>query len=98
MVVMRLPDGSTQEFHLRQTPHGLRLLRPSASYDLAAMMAEAGWIVIGVRTETAKRLLRRVGLSPERLPTLPQRRRWRTSLAEHGATRHRSNREASTSE
>jgi hypothetical protein len=72
MVVVRLPDGSTQEFHLRQTPHGLRLLRPSASYDLAAMMAEAGWIVVGVRTEVAKRLLRRVGLATERLPTLPR--------------------------
>jgi hypothetical protein len=81
MVVIRMPDGSTQEFHLRQTPHGLRLLRPSASYDLAAMMAEAEWTIVGVRTEAAKRLLRRVGLSAERLPLLPRHTRWRATLA-----------------
>jgi hypothetical protein len=51
MVVMQTGDGSIQEYRLCRTREGLRLVRPSASYDLSLMMREEGWRILGVRAE-----------------------------------------------
>ena len=85
MVVIRLPDGSTQDYHLGRTPHGLRLVRPCASYELSVMLADAGWEIVGVRTEAAKRLLRSAGLLVDTPLILPCRTRWRTSFDRRGS-------------
>jgi hypothetical protein len=76
MVVIRMPDGSNQDYHLRRTSQGLRLVRPCASYELVVMMAGAGWEIAGVRTQAAKRLLKAAGLFSADLPLLPRRTRW----------------------
>ena len=77
MVVIRMPDGSIQDFHLRCVSQSLRLVRPCASYELAMMVADGRWEIVGVRTEAANRLLRRAGLLPA---VFARRQRWRTSL------------------
>jgi hypothetical protein len=79
VVVIRMPDGSIQDFHLRGVSESLRLVRPCASYELAMMVADGRWEIVGVRTEAAKRLLRRAGLLPA---VFARRQRWRTSLLE----------------
>jgi hypothetical protein len=65
MILIQTPDGGIHEYHLGPTPQGLRLFRACASYELGTMLRDAGWTIIGVRTETAKRLLARAGLLPE---------------------------------
>ena len=77
VVVIRMPDGSIQDFHLRCVSQSLRLVRPCASYELAMMVANGRWEIVGVRTEAAKRLLRRAGFLPA---AFARRQRWRTSL------------------
>ena len=62
MVMIRMPDGDTQDYHLRASRHGLRLVRACASYDLMAMIREGGWTIAGVRTRAAKRMLEKAGL------------------------------------
>ena len=80
MVVIRLPDGSTEDYQLCQTPEGLRLVGRGASYALTAMLSDAGWRIVGIRSESAKRLLRVAGLLTDSVAILPRRTRWRTSL------------------
>ena len=64
MVVMRLPNGTTCECLLRKTKYGLRLVRPCASYDLLALVREAGWRIEVVETDLErKRLARAFGSS-----------------------------------
>ena len=77
MVVIRMPDGSHQDYHVRRTSQGLRVLRPCASYEPVVMMADAGWEIVGVRTHAAKRLLKAAGLLSADLPLLPRPLRWR---------------------
>ena len=80
MVVIRLPDGSTEDYQLCQTPEGLRLVGRGASYALTAMLSDAGWRIVGIRSESAKRLLKVAGLLTDSDAILPRRTRWRTSL------------------
>jgi hypothetical protein len=79
-VVMLASDGSTREYRLRRTEQGLRLIGVHATYDLATMMNEEGWRIVGVRTEAAKKLLSRAGLLTAHVAILARRRRWRTRL------------------
>jgi hypothetical protein len=74
MVVIEATDGSTREYQLRSDPQGLRLVGGCASYDLATMMREVGWQIVGIRSEAAKRLLAKAGLLSTTVPVLP--RRW----------------------
>jgi hypothetical protein len=69
---MQTGDGSIQEYRLCRTREGLRFVRPFASYDLASMMREEGWRIIGVRTGLAKRLLTTAGRLPAAVPLLPR--------------------------
>ena len=81
MVVIRTPDGATAEYYLRRTKDGgLRLELGCSSYDLSAMMENAGWQIVGVRSFAAKRLLLHAGLLTQSVSELPQRARWRTAL------------------
>ena len=62
MLVMRLPDGTRCEYRLRSTKGGLRLAGSCASYDLLAMVRDAGWTIQEVKTDIArKRLMRAFG-------------------------------------
>jgi hypothetical protein len=64
MVVMRLPNGTTCECLLRNGKDGLRLVRRYASYDLLALVREAGWRIEAVETDLErKRLARAFGSS-----------------------------------
>jgi hypothetical protein len=73
MVVMEAPDGSTREYQLHSGPQGVRLVGRCASYDLATMMREVGWQIVGVRSEAARRLLAKAGLLSVAVPVLPLR-------------------------
>ena len=67
-------------YQLCQTPEGLRLVGRGASYALTAMLSDAGWRIVGIRSESAKRLLKVAGLLTDSDAILPRRTRWRTSL------------------
>jgi hypothetical protein len=81
-----MPDGHRQDYRLRASRDGLRVQGLCASYDLLAMVRDAGWRVVGARSHAAKRLLKKADLlhNVEILP--PPRLRWRTSLASASAT------------
>jgi hypothetical protein len=82
MVVIRTPDGATVEYRLRRTGRCLRAELQCTSYDLATMIQDAGWQIVGVRTFVARRLLLHAGLltpSAEQLPLS----RWRTRRQSH---------------
>jgi hypothetical protein len=81
MVVMEAPDGSTREYQLHSGPLGLRLVGTCASYDLATMMREVGWQIVGVRSEAARHLLAKAGLRSVAVPVLP--RRWSVGTVGH---------------
>ena len=55
MVVMQMPDGTTRRYDLRASASGLRLVRAFASYDLLAMLRDAGWRIHAV-TDDADRM------------------------------------------
>ena len=72
MVVIETSPGSTQEYQLHSEPQGLRLVGRYASYDLATMMRDAGWQIVGVRSEAAERLLEKAGLLSAAVAVLPR--------------------------
>jgi hypothetical protein len=62
MVVMQMPDGTTHKYDLRASDSGLRLVRTCASYDLLAMLREAGWRIQAVTCEADRvQLIRAFG-------------------------------------
>lgn len=62
MVVMQMPDDTTREYDVRASETGLRLVRAYASYDLLAMLRDAGWRIHAVTAETDRmRLIRANG-------------------------------------
>jgi hypothetical protein len=62
MVVMQMPDGTTRRYDLRASESGLRLVRACASYDLLAMLRDAGWRIHAVTDEVdRRRLVRQFG-------------------------------------
>ena len=62
MVVMQMPDGTTRKYDLRASESGLRLVRACASYDLLAMLHDAGWRIHAVTGEADRmRLIREFG-------------------------------------
>jgi hypothetical protein len=85
MVVIEMPDGRIQDYHLRAARDGLRVEPAARSYDLMVMIREARWRIVGARSHAAKRLLKVAGL-PNDVEMLPPRIPWRTSLASASAT------------
>jgi hypothetical protein len=67
MVVMQLPDGTTAEFRLDAADDELRLVSASrcVSYDLIAVLTEAGWRIRDITTNLECERLRRL-LTPAR--------------------------------
>ena len=65
MVIMQLPNGTTCECALRLTKYGLRLVRLYASYDLLVAVNEMGWRIKDVKTELARKRLKRQFASRE---------------------------------
>ena len=62
MVVMQMPDGTTRKYDLRASESGLRLVRACSSYDLLAMVRDAGWRIHAVTDEADRiRLVRQLG-------------------------------------
>ena len=62
MVVMQMPDGTTHKYDLRASESGLRLVRTCASYDLRAMLRDAGWRIQAVTCEADRvQLIRAFG-------------------------------------
>jgi hypothetical protein len=59
MLVMRLPDGTKCEYRLQSTNRGLRLVTSCASYDVVTMVRDAGWTIDEVKTDIARKRLRR---------------------------------------
>jgi hypothetical protein len=78
MVIIRTPDGATVEYRLRRAERRLRAELRCTSYDLATMVQDAGWQIVGVRTFIARRLLLHAGLLTSSVEQLP-RSRWRTT-------------------
>ena len=81
MVIVSMPDGTTKAYRLRRTREGLRVELRWTSYDLVTMVDEAGWRIVAVETETAKRLLASAGLLTGDVK-LPTRHRWRGSVGQ----------------
>jgi hypothetical protein len=59
MLVMQLPDGTKCEYRLRSVDRSLRLLGACASYDLVTMVRDSGWIIHEVKSDIARKRLRR---------------------------------------
>jgi hypothetical protein len=83
VVVVRTPNGSTAEYRLCRAPEGLRLVQPCASYDLAAMIQDAGWRIVKIKTFAAGRLLQSAGFDQQ----APRRWKRRTRLATYSLDR-----------
>jgi hypothetical protein len=60
MVVVELPDGARCQYRLIATRMGLRLVRRFASYDLMAMVRDAGWRIHALTSRRDRTLIRRV--------------------------------------
>jgi hypothetical protein len=71
MVVMQMPDGTTRRYDLRASESGLRLVRPYASYDLLAMLRDAGWRIHAVTCEADLFQLIRAFGAESLLPDVP---------------------------
>jgi hypothetical protein len=59
MVVVQMPDGPMREYRLRQTRFGLRLERRFTSYDFITAIRDAGWRIVDINTDVARKCLKR---------------------------------------
>ena len=68
MVVMQLPNGTTGEYLLDDTDHRLRLVSRCVSYDLLAVLHDAGWRIWDITTDLERERLAELLTSERRRP------------------------------